>query len=62
MNAGHEALKRQMLIINRLTRAGMPVAADDIIDYLEKNVKIYDYSYPEERGSRMRLLQRDIKS
>ncbi|MDE5874262.1 MAG: WYL domain-containing protein, partial [Muribaculaceae bacterium] len=62
MNAGHKALKRQMLIINRLTRAGMPVAADDIIDYLEKNVKIYDYSYPEERGSRMRLLQRDIKS
>lgn len=62
MNAGHEALKRQMLIINRLTRAGMPVAADDIIDYLEKNVKIYDYSFPEVRRSRLRLLERDIKS
>ena len=60
MNVVHESLVRQMLIIQKLKRAGIPVLADDIFSYLEDKKWSYGYSYPEERKSRMRLLQRDI--
>lgn len=62
MNAINEALKRQMLIINKLQQAKIPLTADILISHLENESLIDGFSYPEERKSRMRLLQRDIKA
>lgn len=62
MNAINETLKRQLLIINKLQNAGIPISADILISYLENESLIAGFSYPDERKSRMRLLQRDIKS
>ncbi|MDE6337452.1 MAG: WYL domain-containing protein [Muribaculaceae bacterium] len=62
MNVVNEGLKRQMLIINKLDRAGAPVLADDLFSFLENKSWTYGFSYPEARKSRMRLLQRDIQS
>lgn len=49
-----------MLIIQKLKKAATPVSSDDIFSFLEYKKWTYGYSYPEERKSRMRLLQRDI--
>ncbi|MDE6444321.1 MAG: WYL domain-containing protein [Muribaculaceae bacterium] len=53
---------RQLLIVQKLNQAGIPVPADDLLSYLESKKLIHDYSYPEKRRSQMRLLQRDINS
>lgn len=62
MNAVNEAIIRQMLIINKLDRAGMPVSADNLMAFLENHAYSHPFPYPENRKSRMRLLQRDINS
>lgn len=62
MNVISDAIKRQLLIINKLKQAVTPVSADDLMDYLANKVWGFGYTYPEERRSRIRLLQRDIKS
>lgn len=61
MNFISDVIRRQMILINKLNRSGIPVAADDLMSYLQDSSSSYGYSYPEERKSRMRLLQRDIK-
>ena len=62
MTPTYDTLKRQMLLINKLERSCIPLHVDDILTYLEHCNMAYDYSYPVIRNSRMRLLQRDIKS
>ncbi|MDE6769038.1 MAG: hypothetical protein K2J78_04850, partial [Muribaculaceae bacterium] len=62
MNVVSDAIKRQLLIINKLERAVTPVSADDLMCFLANMVWGMGFSYPEERRSRIRLLQRDIKS
>lgn len=62
MNVVSDAIKRQLLIINKLERAVTPVSADDLMNFLANNKWGMGFSYPEERRSRIRLLQRDIKS
>lgn len=62
MNVLNDAIKRQMHVIEKLGRSGMPVSADDLMAYLERKSFTAGFSYPEERKSRMKLLQRDIAS
>ncbi len=56
-----EALKRQMLIINKLQQAKIHLSADILMSQLENKNLIDGFSYPEERKSCIRLFQRDIK-
>ena len=60
MNIISDALTRQMVIINKLDSAGIPVSADDLLAHLDYKRFTGGYSYPTERKSRMKLLQRDI--
>ena len=60
MNVIGESLIRQMLIIQKLDRAQVPVPVDEIFSFLENKRWSYGYSYPDERTSRMRLFQRDV--
>lgn len=62
MNPPYEALIRQMFLIHLLEQARKPVQADDLMSSLDNHRLSYGYSYPEERKSRMRLLQRDINA
>lgn len=62
MNPPYEALIRQMFLIHLLEQARIPVQADDLMCSLDTHRLSYGYSYPEERKSRMRLLQRDINA
>lgn len=48
-----------MLMVNKLKRAGKPLSADEIFEFLEKEGSVY-FSYPSDRVARMRQLQRDI--
>ncbi len=59
MKAVSETIRRQMLLVNKLKRAGIPLSADEIFDYLEKEGSIH-FSYPVGRKARMKQLQRDI--
>lgn len=61
MNVIRESLIRQLLIIQKLDKAQMPVEADEIFSFLENKSWTYGYSYSEGRKSRMRLFQRDIE-
>ncbi len=62
MKTRNDQLQRQLCIINKLRSAKGPVPADTILDYIERERQIYDFAFPENLKSRMRLLQRDIRA
>ncbi|MBD5358632.1 MAG: WYL domain-containing protein [Bacteroides sp.] len=61
MKSLYEPLTRQMLLVSKLERAGKALPADVLFDFLEKESHSHDFSYPSERRSKMRQLQRDIE-
>lgn len=61
MKAVSEKLTRQMLLIDKLRRAVVPVEADLLFDYLRSESGSRNFSYPDDRKSCMRQLQRDVR-
>lgn len=62
MKSTIEQLTRQLYIVNRLLRSVNPVPTDVLLEDIEFQCRIREFAFPDERKSRMRLLQRDIKA
>ncbi|MDE6395711.1 MAG: WYL domain-containing protein, partial [Muribaculaceae bacterium] len=62
MKALIEQLTRQLLILNRISQSEEPVPTDTLLRDIERYCLTREFAFPSDRNSRMRMIQRDIRS